>query len=101
MTTLIFEFHPEAVFEARDAYTWYASRSRKAADGFLASLEAAQDRVLSDPDMWPQHLAGTQICDLDRYPFGLVFLQLPTVIIGLAVAHHKRRPGYWRNRVSD
>ena len=38
---------------------------------------------------------------LPRFPYGVVFLELGTEIRILAVAHAKRQPGYWLNRVQE
>jgi len=37
---------------------------------------------------------------LRRFPYSIVFLLEPAEIVIVAVAHHKRRPGYWIGRVS-
>jgi hypothetical protein len=33
------------------------------------------------------------------FPFAIVYVELDTEVLILAVAHGKRRPGYWRERV--
>src|SRR2546428_173623 len=37
---------------------------------------------------------------LPRFPYAVVFIDLGTELRVLAVAHAKRRPGYWLNRVA-
>jgi hypothetical protein len=36
---------------------------------------------------------------VDRFPYALVFVESETEIRVLAVAHTRRRPGYWRSRL--
>jgi plasmid stabilization system protein ParE len=36
---------------------------------------------------------------LRRFPFAIVFVELETSIRIIAVAHARRRPGYWKPRV--
>ena len=36
-----------------------------------------------------------------RYPFSLVYIVRGDVIEVVAVAHGRRRPGYWRSRLRD
>lgn len=36
---------------------------------------------------------------LTRFPYGVVFMELPSSIRVIAVAHAKRRPNYWLDRV--
>jgi len=58
------------------------------------------------PDAFPRLLGpapelGIRRALLPRFPFGLVFLQIGREIRIVAVAHAKRRPGYWLHRVVD
>jgi toxin ParE1/3/4 len=34
-----------------------------------------------------------------EFPFDIVYLQRDDVLVLLALAHHSRRPGYWKKRV--
>jgi toxin ParE1/3/4 len=97
----LFEFHPEAILEAIEATEWYAERSPNAERRFKAELRIAESRVTQRPDAWNLYLHGTRCCQLNRFPFGLVYIQRGEKIIGIAVAHFKRRPGYWRKRLKD
>ena len=92
-------YHPEASEEIDEAYNWYAMRSVRAADGFYEELFPAIGRVHQQPGLFPPYLQGTQRAVLDRYPFSVIFRNLPSEIQIVAVAHAKRRPGYWTNRI--
>lgn len=35
---------------------------------------------------------------MDVYPYDVVYAPEPDVIFILAIAHHRREPGYWRGR---
>lgn len=96
-----FEYHPEAVAEASEAHRWYAERSPQAAKRFLAELTRARASVTETPSAWGQYFHGTRCFRFRRFPFGLVYAENGDLIIGLAVAHFKRKPGYWRNRLDD
>jgi hypothetical protein len=37
---------------------------------------------------------------LPRFPYAVVFMDLGREVRVLAVAHAKRRPGYWLNRIA-
>jgi hypothetical protein len=58
--------------------------------------------------MKPVRLAPEAVSELaeaamwyeSREPFALVFTELPTEVRILAIAHAKRRPGYWLYRVA-
>jgi plasmid stabilization system protein ParE len=92
-------YHPRASEEIDEAYSWYAMRSTQAADGFYEELFRAVNRVRQQPGLFPLYLHGTHRAVLDRYPFSVVFRELPHEIQIVAVAHAKRRPGYWASRL--
>jgi hypothetical protein len=101
MPKVTFDYHPEAIAEASQAYQWYAERSDRVADSFWHELRQARHRVTQQPESWNLYLHGTRCYQLNRFPFGLVYIPRGEKIIGIAVAHFKRRPGYWRKRLID
>ncbi|MBM4047837.1 MAG: type II toxin-antitoxin system RelE/ParE family toxin [Planctomycetes bacterium] len=92
------ESHPEAVEEARAAREWYAERSPQAAEAFVAELDRAIEKIAEAPGRWPTHLHGTRRVLLRRFPFLVVYRERKDVVQVIAVAHGRRRPGYWRGR---
>ena len=90
--------HPEAIAEARAAREWYEARNAEAAEAFMAELDAAIDRIEETPRQWPPYLAQTRRYLLRRFPFFVVFREADDRVRILAVAHARRRPGYWRGR---
>jgi plasmid stabilization system protein ParE len=95
---------PEAVVELAEAASWYENRQPGLAIRFLLEIDQAQQAIQSQPLSFPR-LANTAV-DLEirrallpRFPYALVFLELETEIRVLAVAHAKRHPDYWLNRI--
>ena len=93
------EFHEEAAREAVAALEWYLERSEVAAARFLLELDRAIQWVASSPSRWPEYASGTRRFLLHRFPLSVIYRELPSRIQVLAVAHTRRRPGYWKNRV--
>ena len=91
-------FHYEAFEEAEAAQRWYSERSLVAARAFTAELGHAIEIVSESPERWPRSSANTRRYVFPRFPFSLVYRMKDNVIEIVAVAHHKRRPGYWRHR---
>ena len=91
--------HPDAVAEADGAFEYLWDQSQSAALGFDAELRDAFSRLRSAPKMYAQYLHGTRRILLDRYPYSVVFRELPRKIEIIAIAHAKRRPGYWARRL--
>lgn len=90
--------HPEAIKEARAARERYLERSAEVADAFMAELDAAIERIEQGPSRWPPYLGGTRRYLLHRFPFFVVFREAALRIEIVAVAHARRRPGYWLGR---
>jgi toxin ParE1/3/4 len=94
------EFHPAAVEEARAARAWYEARSPAAGAAFMAELDAAVARIAEAPERHARYLRGTRACLLHRFPYIVVFNQTETSVEIVAVAHGRRRPGYWTTRLT-
>jgi len=95
----IIEFISGARADFDESFDWYAERSEAAALGFAEAVENAFDKILADPDRFSKTIRDCQYCTLKRYPFRLVFHQDTKCILIVAIAHAKRRPYYWRDRV--
>ena len=92
------EFHPAALAEVETAQGWYEDRSLLAASAFLRELSAAVQRISEAPQRYPQGFARTRRVILERFPFTIYYRIGERVITVVAVAHQKRRPGYWASR---
>jgi plasmid stabilization system protein ParE len=91
-------FHPEAIEEARAAREWYSARNPDAGDAFMAELDTAIARIEQPPNQWAPYLGGTRRYLFHRFPFFVVFCETATRIEIVALAHARRRPGYWLGR---
>ncbi len=94
-----YEFHPAARREFQAADDWYAARSPEASAAFLAAISDALQNVTSSPRRWPGYLYGTRRFVLQRFPFSVIYLDDPDQVRVVAVAHAKRKPGYWKRRI--
>jgi plasmid stabilization system protein ParE len=92
------QIHPSALDEAEAAAIWYAERSPRAAIRFVNELEGAMARISERPEQFPLSDDGTRRMVLHRFPFLVVFRETPSSIEIIAIAHGRRRPGYWRER---
>jgi len=88
------EFHEAAALEYEAAFQWYFERNPKAASRFAADLDRAIALISEAPQRWSAGILGTRRFFLQRFPFAVVYRELPSVIQVLAVAHGHRRPGY-------
>lgn len=84
--------------EFDEALDWYAERSTGAAIGFAAEIDAAIEKIAAAPGRFPKTFADCQTCSVKRYPYCVVFYRNDDEIVIVAIAHVKRRSGYWRLR---
>jgi len=99
MATLPVEFHPAARAEADAAFDYYLECSPRAAEVFLGDLESARAAIEASTDTWAEYLYGTRRYLLSQFPFVVVYRVTPRRIEPIAVAHGRRRPGYWKDRL--
>jgi plasmid stabilization system protein ParE len=71
----------------------------RAAEMFLDEVDRAIERIGAHPGQFPGHASGTRRIVLQRFPYLLVFRETAAGVEVIAVAHGRRRPGYWRDRV--
>jgi plasmid stabilization system protein ParE len=98
------ELDPEASREVEATFDWYEHRRPGLGADFIAQLD--QDLLLlsENPRTAPpwrgpaaQQL-GVRVFVMRRYPFLLPYLVQEERGVVLAVAHVRRRPGYWFRR---
>lgn len=102
MRTLRLEL--EAVEEMEEAAEWYEERRPGLARHFLDEIEQLQGRIVERPASYPRlDVPSSDLVIrralLSRFPYAVVFLDREDEIRILAIAHTKRRPGYWLNRL--
>jgi len=93
------ELHEEAIAEARAIREWYAARSPAAAEAFMAELDRAREQIAEFPEAWAPYVSRTRRYLMRRFPFSVVYRKQGQKIQVIAVAHHRRRPGYWKRRL--
>jgi plasmid stabilization system protein ParE len=84
--------------ELYEAFDWYHARSPRAAARFLAEVDKATLLIRETPTVWPSFEAGTRRYVLSGFPYSIIYRELGDILQVIAVAHHKRRPGYWHSR---
>ena len=94
-----YRLDPQAWQEIEAADDWYLQRSVDASIGFIAAISDALDSISQAPQRWPKHLYGTRRFVLHRFPFSIIYLDDPDALSIVAVAHNKRKPGYWKQRL--
>jgi len=94
-----YRVHREVWLEIEAGDDWYLERSVDASAEFIAAISDAFEIISQAPKRWPKYLHGTRRFVLRRFPFSIVYLDDPDVVSIVAVAHGKRKPGYWKARL--
>ncbi len=91
----------EAQEELAAAQEWYESQFRGLGNDLVAAIDAVLQRIQKNPTRFALVLprrSGVRRVVLQGFPFTTIYMEFPEEIRVLAVAHHRRRPGYWRGR---
>lgn len=93
----------EASDEVTDAWLWYEDQRPGLGAEFLDEIEAFLPHVGERPAAFPvvHEMPDLRIrrALLPRFPYALVFFDAGTEVRVIGVAHVKREPGYWLERV--
>ncbi len=68
-------------------------------DRFLDDIDRALVLIEQHPKAWAPMGRELRRCRLVTFPYGLIYRIRAGEIEIVAVAHDRRRPGYWRNRL--
>ena len=91
-------FDPAAQRELSEAADFYDAEHPGLGGAFLGAAERAFEQIQAFPESPPISPVPVRIKVLSAFPFSVIYWVTDEVIIVLAVAHHRRRPEYWRGR---
>jgi toxin ParE1/3/4 len=95
-------FHAEAEQEFRAAVVYYETQRPGLGYEFRTAVEEAVERIQRFPQAFsPYGDQGARKCVLGRFPYTIFYVELEERIWIAAVAHQRRRPGYWVGRTPN
>ena len=93
----------EAEEEIEAAWSWYEERRPGLGREFLLAVEEALRLLEDDPVSLlvagVSEQLGVRRVLVHRFPYSVVFVDLPKERRVLAIAHGRRKPGFWRERL--
>lgn len=92
--------HPKALEEAEAAVSWYRERSHLRHSGSSTSWTWQIGQLANNPSGYAPFEGTTRRILLTRFPYMLIFRERATWVEVIAIAHRRRRPGYWRERLN-
>lgn len=100
-----YRFHPAATEELDEAAEWYDAQLPGLSLELFDAVDEAIALIVEHPVAWQRDsvVAGREIRRfvMRRFPFAIVYYAVDDIIQVVAVAHGKRRPGYWRGRLLE
>ena len=95
-----YRFRAEAEAEYLNAVRFYEEQRPGLGLVFIAEFERIMVLATRLPTTWKQ-IDGIRRIDLRRFPYAVYYHpNVDSTLLVTAIAHHRRRPGYWMIRVS-
>ena len=94
------EFHPEALLEFEEAVQFYKDRGRILGQRFAGEIRSAIAKIVATTDRWRVVEQDVRICRARVFPYAVLYTIESDYILIVALAHGKRRPSYWRHRLT-
>lgn len=93
------DIHPLASRELEEAALFYDRRVEGLGQRFLRTVERAIEHILFFPEAAP--IVGDTVRQkaLDRFPYSLFYILEKDAVFFVAIAHQKREPMYWKDRL--
>ena len=92
------DFHTEAEVEFVEAALFYEGRVSGLGSAFVAEVERAVTFARSNPVAGAPLGGKVRRVLVRRFPYSVIYRREAERLLILAIAHQRRRPGYWRHR---
>jgi plasmid stabilization system protein ParE len=92
-------FHPDAQKEFKEAALWYNHQRVGLGREFFDEVNSNIALIANDPKIWPEYIHHFHRLIVKRFPFNIIYRVQPNCIEIIAIAHNKRKPFYWKNRI--
>lgn len=97
---MTWRFHPQTSEEYLEACRYYTEIDRHLGLAFVRSVETAIEQIIRHPTTWPALEEDVRRHLLNRFPYGVHYTMEDDFVLIASVAHMKRKPGYWRHRLT-
>ena len=93
-------FHPDALLEFEEAVQFYKGRGCTLDQRFAQEIRTTIAKIVATPDRWRVLEQNVRLCRARVFPYAVLYTIEADYILIVAIAHGKRRPGYWRHRLT-
>ena len=84
--------HDIVLIELEEAFAWYSKISPELSEDIGKKFLGAVRNIQQNPLQNPELNGGFRKLNLERFPYKI----FPGEILVVAMAHHKKRPNYWK-----
>lgn len=85
--------------EVADAAQTYLAESREVTSRFFDEVERVVDLIAANPNIGRPSNFDSRRVTLRRFPYDVVYRLVGIEAVIYAVAHHRRNPDYWVDRL--
>jgi len=91
-------FHEAAGIEINEAASFYHLEHASLGESFIAEIERAVSHICDYPESCQVIGGRVRRMIVRKFPYSVVYSFVDNHVRVLAVAHHRRRPYYWKDR---
>ena len=92
-------FHPDSEDELNLSITFYNKQASGLGFEFLGEVERATELISRNPVRWKAIKYHVRQYIIQRFPYFIFYITEPKLIYIVAIAHQKRKPYYWKDRL--
>jgi toxin ParE1/3/4 len=92
------EIRAEAELDIIEAVLWYENEREGLGAEFSLAVERLVARIADNPLTFQEREVGMRMAMVDRFPYGLYFVDEFEKIVLFAVLHLHRDPDVWKHR---
>jgi hypothetical protein len=88
----------EAEFDVIEAALWYEAEREGLGEDFSSEVDKTVARVAANPLQVQEKEPGTRMAMVDRFPYGVYFVDETDRVVLFGVLHLQRHPDSWKQR---
>jgi len=94
-----FRFLPPAQAELLEGIAYYAAIEAALGQRFEQAMASAVRHAVSHPERGARRSKNTRRWLVKGFPFSVIYRASPQEVVIVAVAHQRKLPGYWAQRI--
>ncbi len=96
-----YDFLEPAQLELEEEVRYFNEREEGLGYEFAKEVANTISRISRYPEAWTKLSKRTRRCRTRRFPYGVIYQIRGNKILIVALAHLRREPWYWRDRVKS